>query len=120
MSEIESFCEDAIGLDWDQTTDADHDRKELRRHAVSEDNAWLSGERRIPGEPRFPGLAAIAMVEAEVERGRKRSRERRYDLCSTPIDARLFARAVRARSSGKPFPGTMCRSWLRSGLRRAM
>jgi predicted transposase YbfD/YdcC len=35
------------------------------------------------------------MVEAEVERGRKRSRERRYYLCSTPIDARLFARAVR-------------------------
>ncbi len=35
------------------------------------------------------------MVEAEVERGRKRSREPRDYLCSTPIEARLFARAVR-------------------------
>src|SRR5215217_99846 len=98
--ESERFFEDAIGLDRDQTTDADHGRIELRRHAVSHDIAFLTGNRRFPGEPRFPGLAAIAMVEAEVERGRKRSRERRYYLCSTylcstPIDARLFARAVR-------------------------
>jgi predicted transposase YbfD/YdcC len=93
--EIERFFEDAIGLDRYQTTDVDHGRIELRRHAVSHDIAFLTRDRRFPGEPRFPGLAAIAMVEAEVERGRKRSRERRYYLCSTPIDARLFARAVR-------------------------
>jgi predicted transposase YbfD/YdcC len=68
--EIERFFEDAIGLDRYQTTDADHGRIELRRHAVSHDIAFLTGDRRFPGEPRFPGLAAIAMVEAEVERGR--------------------------------------------------
>ena len=35
------------------------------------------------------------MVEAEVERAGATSRERRYYLSSLPLDARLFARAVR-------------------------
>ncbi len=59
--------------------------------------AWLAGDRRFPGEPRFPGLAAIAMVEATVEHpGGRISCERRYFfLASAPLDAPLFARAVR-------------------------
>ena len=60
---------------------------------------WLTTDRRFPGELRFPGLRAFAMVEAEVERssgtGVTISRERRYYLSSLPLDARLFARAVR-------------------------
>ena len=68
-----------------------------RRHAVSRDVAWLSGDRRFPGEPRFPGLAAVALVEAEVGRpGQAPSRERRYFLSSAPRDAPTFARAARA------------------------
>lgn len=82
-------------LDGFETTDGDHGRIEIRRHAVSHHVDWLITDRRFPGEPRFPGLKAIAMVEAEVERDGKTSRERRYYLCSTPLDARLFARAVR-------------------------
>jgi len=35
---------------------------------------FLATDRRFPGEPRFPGLQAIAMVEAEVERDGKTSR----------------------------------------------
>ena len=79
---------------WD-TTDGEHGRIEVRRHAVSREVAWLSSARRFPGEPRFPGLAAIAMVEAEVERNVQTSRERRYFLSSAALDARLFAHAVR-------------------------
>lgn len=82
-------------------TEGDHGRIETRRHRVSHDVDWLATERRFPGEPRFPGIRAVAVVEAEVERkggasDRSVSRERRYFLSSLPLDARLFARAVRA------------------------
>ena len=41
-------------------------------------------------------LAALAMVEAEVERDGKTSIARRYYLSSAPLDAATFAHAVRA------------------------
>src|SRR5689334_16782763 len=63
-----------------ETTDGDHGRIEVRRHVVSHQVDWLTTDRRFPGEPRFPGLAAIAMVEAEVERNGSTSLERRYYL----------------------------------------
>lgn len=96
--EIETYFDDADPghLARFETTDADHGRIETRRHAVSHQIDWLCTHRRFPGEPRFPGLAAIAMVEAEVTRNGKTSRERRYFLCSTRIDVRTFARAVRS------------------------
>lgn len=59
-------------LDTHETTDGDHGRVEMRRHAVCPDVDWLISDRRYPGEPRFPGLKAIAMVEAKVERGAAR------------------------------------------------
>ena len=96
-SEIERHFKDMAPSDGDrfETTDGEHGRIEARRHVVSHDVAWMSSDRRFPGEPRFPGLKAIAMVEAEVERNGKISRERRYYLSSIPLDAKLFARAVR-------------------------
>jgi len=78
-----------------ETTEGDHGRVEVRRHLVSHHVEWLITARRFPGEPRFPGLRAIAMVEAEVERNGSTSRERRYYLSSMPLDAKLFAHAVR-------------------------
>ncbi len=78
-----------------ETTDGEHGRIELRQHQVSHDVAWLTTDRRFPGEPRFSGVRAAAVVEAAVERGDSTSRERRYYLSSLPLDARLFARAVR-------------------------
>lgn len=95
--EIEHYFADALDRDLErfETTDGDHGRIEARRHVLSHDVAWLSTDRRFPGEPRFPGLKAIAMVEAEVERDGKTSRERRYFLSSARLDVRLFARAVR-------------------------
>ena len=68
----------------------------MRRHAVSHDVAFLQTDRRFPGEPRFPGLKATAMVETEVERGGKTSIERRFYLSSIALDAVLFASAVRS------------------------
>jgi len=83
-------------LDTHETIDGDHGRIETRRHAVSCEVDWLTTHRRFPGEPRFPGLAAIAMVEAEVERDGRTTLARRYYLSSAKLDARHFARAVRA------------------------
>ena len=78
-----------------EATDADHGRIEVRRHLVSHKVDWLTTARRFPGEPRFPGLRAIAMVEAEVERNGSISLERRYYISSLPLDAKLLAHAVR-------------------------
>jgi predicted transposase YbfD/YdcC len=83
-------------LDRFETTDGDHGRIEVRRHVVTHDVAWLATGRRFPGEPRFPGLTAIGMVEAIVERDGKVSTARRYYLSSAKLDARTFAHAVRA------------------------
>lgn len=78
-----------------ETVDGDHGRIEVRRHFVSSDVAWLASHRRFPGEPRFPALAMIGVVESQVERGGKTSLSRRYYLSSAPLPAILFARAVR-------------------------
>ena len=86
----------AAVFDTHETTDGDHGRIELRRHRVAHQVDWLKTSRRFPGEPRFPDLAAIASVEAEVERDGKITTARRFYLSSAALDAKLFARAVRA------------------------
>ena len=83
------------------TTDGGHGRIEIRRHWVSTSVDWLQSNcraspRHFPGEPRFPGLKAIAMVEACVERDGKVTTSRRYFLSSLALDPALLARAVRA------------------------
>jgi predicted transposase YbfD/YdcC len=84
------------GLGAFETTDADHGRLEIRRHRVCHDVDWIQSTRRAPGEPRFPGLKAIAMVESIVTRNGQTSATRRFFLSSLAIDERLLARAVRA------------------------
>jgi predicted transposase YbfD/YdcC len=98
FKDVEAFFADPPpgALDTLTTTDGEHGRIETRRHAVCHDIAWLFSDRRYPGEPAFPGLSMIGMVEAEVERDRKTSLERRYYLGSAKLDAGTFARAVRA------------------------
>lgn len=83
-------------LDTCATTDGEHGRIERRRHAICHQVGWLFSDRRYPGEPTFPDLAMIAMVEATTDRDGKTSHERRYYLSSAKLDAKTFARAVRA------------------------
>jgi len=87
-AEIERGFDDpaTTGLLRGQTTDGDHGRIEVRRHAVSHDVAFLQTDRRLPGEPRCPGLKAIATVKTEVERGGKTSIERRFHLSSIALN----------------------------------
>jgi predicted transposase YbfD/YdcC len=98
FKDVEAFFTDPPpgALDSWETTDGDHGRIEIRRHAVCHDVAWLFSDRRYPGEVAFPGLAMIGMVESRTERGGKTTRERRYFLSSAKLDARAFARAVRS------------------------
>lgn len=79
-----------------ETVDNDHGRLETRRHTVCHDIDWLFSDRRYPGEPRFPHLAMIGMVQTRVERHGKIEHERRYYVSSAKLDAKTFAHAVRA------------------------
>ena len=90
------FDRERAALQLHQTTDGDHGRIEVRRHYVSQDVDWLSTNRRFPGEPRFPALAIIGMIEAEVERDGKTSISKRYYLSSALLFAAQFAHAARA------------------------
>ena len=78
-----------------ETLGKDHGRIETRRHAVCHDVAWLVSDRRYAGEPAFPDLAMVGMIEAETERGGKVEREQRYYLASARLDPAAFARAAR-------------------------
>jgi predicted transposase YbfD/YdcC len=89
------FADPPPSIETCTTTDGDHGRVEVRRHAVCHDVAWLFSDRRYPGEVAFPGLAMIGMVEAETGRAGKTSCERRYYLCSAKLDPAAFAHAVR-------------------------
>ena len=79
-----------------ETTDGDHGRIEVRRAVVSHDTGWLRSDRRFPDDWRFPDLAMIGMVEAEVQRDGKTTVSRRYYLSSAKLSAPAFATAVRA------------------------
>ncbi len=70
-------------------------RIEVRRHSVCHKIDWLRSNRRYPGEPVFPDLAAIGRVEVDVERNGSTQRQVRYFLLSTALDAKTLACVVR-------------------------
>ena len=98
LRDVEAFFADPAATDLDivETTDGEHGRIEIRRHTVCHQVDWLFSDRRYPDEPNFPHLAMIGMVETEVVRDGKTVHERRYYIASAKLDAKTFARAVRA------------------------
>ena len=96
LADVALFFGNTTGLDTHETTDADHGRVETRRAWVSRDVDWLSGDRAEPGLHRFPGLACIGLVEAEVEQKAQTTTARRYFLSSAPLSAVQLLRAARA------------------------
>lgn len=79
------------------TVEKDHGRLETRTTWVSHDVDWLSGDRRHPGEPRFPDLKALVKTTTRVERRDGRlSEEVRYFIASAPLTPERAAHAVRA------------------------
>ena len=95
--EMQSYF-DAAPLDQLDTVthlEKGHGRIETRRHVVSKTLDWMSGSRRYPGEPRFPNLATLGMVEATVEKAGAISTERRFYISSADLTANRFADGVR-------------------------
>ena len=86
----EGRAEDGFGLDMVRTEDADHGRNEVRRHFILHDVSTLNRRHA------WPGLGAVGMVEAEVERDGKTTITRRCFLCSRPMSAAEFAAVVRS------------------------
>ena len=94
--EVALFFDVAKGLDSHTTTDADHGRVEIRRASVCHSVDWLKGDRKAPGEPRFVGLATIAMVETEVEKDGNMACSRRFFISCAQLNAEQLLRATRA------------------------
>ena len=89
------FAEPPEALPVVETADADHGRIETRRHRVTHEVGWLFSDRRYAGEPRLPGLACIACVEAERREGDRTATSTRYFLSSAPLSPERLAAAVR-------------------------
>jgi predicted transposase YbfD/YdcC len=76
-----------------RTIDKGHGRIEVRHYRVISDPEVLSW---LQEGHRWPGLAAIGMVEAERRIGDKRTKEVRYYLLSRALKADTFGQAVRS------------------------
>jgi predicted transposase YbfD/YdcC len=72
-----------------ETVEKDHGRLEIRRYYQSTELAWFADL------AKWEGLQSVGMVEAIRECGGQQTVERRYYLSSLPLDAPMFARAVR-------------------------
>ncbi|NJL89078.1 MAG: ISAs1 family transposase [Coleofasciculaceae cyanobacterium SM2_1_6] len=79
-----------IEHDFSQTIDKGHGRIEIRKY-------WLMGQTQyLLGAENWRGLQSIGCVESERRINGKSTIERRYYLLSIPVNAQLFARAVRS------------------------
>jgi predicted transposase YbfD/YdcC len=98
QAEVESYFASAPQreLEIAQSLDKAHGRLEIRTHKVSPCVDWVGSDRAFPGAKRFPKLAVIGMVEAQIEKREKISRERRYYISSRRLSADAFAEAVRS------------------------
>jgi len=96
-AEIERYFADAPAREIDTMSSVGkaHGRIETRRCRLSTVVDWMSGHRRYPGEPRFKGLAAIAVIDTTSESNGHTAVERRCFVSSAKLDARRFATAVR-------------------------
>ena len=80
----------------DVDVDKGHGRIETRTVSVLRQVDWLHGDRRFPGEVRFPDPRAIVRVEARTEQ-RDRSRfDARYYITSSARSVTELAEAIRS------------------------
>lgn len=102
-AEVKEFFDDAVPpcaiqssdtvtpgtMDFFQTIEKDHGRIETRRYWHSTDIQWFADK------SLWKGLRSIGMVESIRRIKGKSTVERRYYLCSLPLGAQQFAKAVR-------------------------
>jgi predicted transposase YbfD/YdcC len=87
------------GVAFNRHEDADQNgggRIERRRHTICHKVDWMASDRHYPGEPISPDLAAIRRIETEIARNGTIEHQTRYYLLSAKLDAKTFARVVRA------------------------
>lgn len=96
--DVERFFADAPAQTLDSYHDLDkgHGRIEDRRVYVSRDIDWLTGDRRFPGEHRFPKITAVAKVETRTELADRCRIETRYFIVSRSMTAKDVADAIRS------------------------
>jgi predicted transposase YbfD/YdcC len=82
-------------IDVAESLDKGHGRIETRRVTVTADVDWLSGDRRFPGELRFPDVGCLVKVESKAELRDRCRLETRYYISSAVLSAREAATAVR-------------------------
>ena len=79
--------------------DVDHDkgrgRIETRAVSVLRQVDWRDGDRRFPGEVRFPDARAIVRVEARTELKDRTRFDVRYYITSSPRSAAALGQTVR-------------------------
>jgi predicted transposase YbfD/YdcC len=73
-----------------ETVEKDHGRLEIRHHYQSDHVDWFA-DRCL-----WQGLKSLGMIESRREVDGKVTTERRYYLCSLPLNIETFARAVRS------------------------
>lgn len=86
----------SAGLDSVEIVDKDHGRIETRCYTVSHDVAWLQGDRRYPGEPRFHALKSLIRTTTRTEWRGKVTEETRYFLSSAALAPQRAAEAIRS------------------------
>jgi predicted transposase YbfD/YdcC len=90
-NDVQAFLDDPdTPLDTVETTDADHNRIEVRTASVSADIDWLQDAHE------WPGLEAIGKIVSTQETGGKTSTETRYHPLSTAFPAARFNNIVRS------------------------
>lgn len=96
-AEVARYFEDpaTTGLNTIEITDKDHGRIETRAYSVSPEVDWLHGDRRHPGEPRFPALKSLIKTTTRTEWRGKTTTETRYFIASAVLTPERAAQAIR-------------------------
>ncbi len=94
-AETESAFAVATSLDSVVDHDKGHGRIEPRTVSVIQDVAWLTGDRRFPGELRLPNAATIIRVQSRAELADRCRFDTRYYISSARLSAEQAAFAVR-------------------------
>jgi predicted transposase YbfD/YdcC len=89
------FSQNTSVLETTRAVEKGHGRIEHRTVTVCCEVDWLSGERRFPGEWRFPDAATVIQVQAQTQSHNQSHGDTRYFISSAHLSAEEAARAVR-------------------------
>ena len=77
------------------TVEKGHGRIETRVYAASQEVDWIVSERSYPGQPRFTNIKTLVKVYSRAEHADRCTFDKRYFICSAPLDIDRLANGVR-------------------------